>query len=137
MSDDSDDKLYKHDDIHSGPIVLVIEDDANIALSLQRSILKTLGSQYPIVWCTRRAQVQTLFENPKITIFFALVDVKLPEGDTLDLLRVLRERGVPLLVVTGSDSDDVFDECGSANVMLKPFSSDILENEIRQRLGLP
>ncbi|HEB79389.1 MAG TPA: response regulator transcription factor, partial [Rhodospirillales bacterium] len=71
-----------------------------------------------------------------------ILDLCLPDGDGLDLLRTSRNRGnsVPVLILTGSDSVEERIkglDCGADDYLLKPFDMDELMARIRALLRRP
>jgi len=71
-----------------------------------------------------------------------ILDLCLPDGDGLDLLRTSRNRGnsVPVLILTGCDSVEERIkglDCGADDYLLKPFDMDELMARIRALLRRP
>jgi two-component system nitrogen regulation response regulator NtrX len=75
--------------------ILIIDDEENIGRSL-RMILEREG--YAVVLCHSMAGFQTA---PKADLY--LIDVRLPDGNGIDLLRSLRQEGsnAPVIMISG------------------------------------
>src|SRR5207244_509979 len=81
--------------------ILVVDDEANIGLSLQM-ILE--GESYNVLVCRSAADFRA-----RITAYRAdvcLIDVRLPDGNGIDLLRLLRQNDnrIPVVMISGHGS---------------------------------
>jgi DNA-binding response OmpR family regulator len=105
------------------PHVLIVEDDANAADAL-RILFSQTGHRVSLAYSATRA-VEVAAED---AVDLVLLDLTLPDGDGLDVLDRLRERGArvgTVVALTGHDDPAVRDECrqrGCAEVLTKPVS---------------
>ena len=101
----------------SGVRVLVVEDDESIARSLRRGLVR-YGYEVDLVTTAAEA-----LAAPRSDV--VLLDLGLPDGDGLDVCRILRSRSdVPIIVVSArSDEADrvVGLELGADDYVSKPF----------------
>lgn len=114
--------------------LLIIEDDRDLNQGLCKA-LKTDGRQ--IVSCTdlRSAREQLALSSPALI----LLDVNLPDGNGVSLLREVKERtpGLPVLLLTANDTDmDIVDglERGADDYITKPFSLSVLRARVNTQL---
>lgn len=114
--------------------LLIIEDDRDLNQGLCKA-LKTDGRQ--IVSCTdlRSAREQLALASPTLV----LLDVNLPDGSGLDLLREIKEQAptLPVLLLTANDTDmDIVDglERGADDYITKPFSLSVLRARVNTQL---
>jgi DNA-binding response OmpR family regulator len=111
--------------------LLLVEDDA----PLGRSLLSVLAEQgHATVWLRELKQARQHLRTDEFDLL--LLDIVLPDGSGLDLLRELRARGVaiPILMITARDSvsDRVAGLDGGADDYLpKPFAMDELLSRLR------
>ena len=80
----------------AGRVILIIEDEAMIALDLQTT-LEGVGAKVMIARTVAAALVEA--ENPNLSA--AIVDHALSDGDSSELCQLLRKRNVPFVVYTG------------------------------------
>ena len=101
----------------SGVRVLLVEDDESIATSLRRGLAR-YGYEVDLV-----ATAAEALAAPRSDV--VLLDLGLPDGDGLDVCRILRSRSdVPIIVVSArSDEADrvVGLELGADDYVSKPF----------------
>jgi two-component system KDP operon response regulator KdpE len=116
-----------------GPIVLVVEDEAQ----MRRFIRASLGSHgYRVLEGTTAAEAASLVrsENPAAV----LLDLGLPDGDGIELTRRLREWSqVPIIVVSarGREEDKVAAlDAGADDYLTKPFGVRELLARLRVQL---
>jgi len=114
--------------------LLVVEDEARIAAFLVKGLT---AHGYAVDHARTAAEALSLTEQ----IEFALIvlDLRLPDGDGLDVLRTLRSRGTDLPVVVLTARGDVADrveglELGADDYLTKPFVFDELLARVRARL---
>jgi two-component system OmpR family response regulator len=101
--------------------VLLLEDDIDLGQAVTDH-LEAAG--HAVHWCKLISQVR----DP-VSIDFALLDLQLPDGDALGLLRQWRTAGqrLPVLVMTARDqvSDRIRGlEAGADDYLVKPFDLD-------------
>ena len=110
--------------------IALVDDDRNILTSVSIA-LQSDGFQTR-VYSDGETALKALIENPPD---LAVLDIKMPRMDGLELLRRLRERsGVPVIFLTSKD--DELDEAlglamGADDYIAKPFSQRLLIARIR------
>jgi two-component system KDP operon response regulator KdpE len=115
------------------PAILVIEDE----LSMRRVIRTALGSQGYHVWeaGSKRDAITTFAKNMPQAI---LLDLGLPDGDGLDVVKTVRERsGVPIVIISarGGERDQVLAlDSGANDYVTKPFREAELLARLRAAL---
>lgn len=97
--------------------VLIVEDDYLIAEGLSRAIEDDGFAVIGPVDTVAGALGLIGREQPD----GALLDVRLRQGDTLEIARVLRQRGVPFAVVSGYTRDSLPPEMAAAPFLAKPL----------------
>jgi DNA-binding NarL/FixJ family response regulator len=103
-----------------GPLVLLVEDEALIALALADDI-ETAG--YRVAGPFHRSR-DTLAWLEQQTPDVAIIDIHLRDGSSDELARVLRGRGVPFLVFSGDRRDGhVADAFREARWLSKPVGA--------------
>jgi two-component system catabolic regulation response regulator CreB len=118
--------------------LLVVDDEPHIGLLL-RPHLEQLG--YRVSLARTLAQGRVVLAEPRAPVDALLLDLHLPDGSGLDLLRELRAapatRGLPVIVLTAEGEDRVLDEAEelAAAVLTKPFSPTKLIARIATLLG--
>jgi DNA-binding response OmpR family regulator len=111
--------------------LLLVEDDRMIGESL-RSALRLEG--YAVDWVRDAVAAQTTLASERFDLL--LLDLGLPKGDGLDVLRSLRDRNdaTPAIVLTARDGlgDRVAGlDAGADDYLVKPFELDELNARIR------
>ena len=101
--------------------VLLLEDDIDLGQAITDH-LEAAGHQ--VHWCKLISQARTRTDAD-----FAMLDLQLPDGDALPLLRQWRSAGerIPVLVMTARDqvSDRIRGlEAGADDYLVKPFDLD-------------
>jgi two-component system KDP operon response regulator KdpE len=115
------------------PLILVVEDEAAMA-RLLRTILTTAGYRVYEVRTAAEALLHAVGRNPDLV----LLDLGLPDGDGLDVLRRLREwMRAPIVVVTAREREHekvtVLD-AGADDYITKPFAPNELLARVRVAL---
>ncbi len=108
------------------PVVAVVDDDQAVRESL-RFLLETVGFDVD----TFDSACEFLSASVRGDPICLIIDQHMPHLTGLDLLRVLRDRGVsvPVALMTGSPSADLVrmaEELGAAAVLEKPVAEDVL-----------
>ncbi|MBL4831968.1 MAG: response regulator [Aliivibrio sp.] len=116
--------------------VLIIEDDAGIAEIHRRNLMKIDGLEV-IGIATTKAEAETLLEvlNPDLV----LLDVYLPDGNGLDILRDLRQKkhACDVILITADREVDTLQEAmrgGVVDYLLKPVVFARLEESLSKYL---
>lgn len=117
----------------TGPSFLLLEDDLRIGAALRR----TIGRSADVVWVTSVGASRLALASRG---FAGLVlDVMLPDGSGLTLLRDLRRAGIsaPALVITGSADRQLANTCYalSAACVYKPSIDDHVDSFVRRTLA--
>jgi two-component system KDP operon response regulator KdpE len=114
----------------TGPLVLVVEDEPQ----MRRFLRATLGAQSFRVLEAATASEATIAastQNPELI----LLDLGLPDGDGIDLVRHIRKTStVPIIVVSarGREDDKVAAlDAGADDYLTKPFGVNELHARIR------
>jgi DNA-binding response OmpR family regulator len=112
---------------------ILITDDNDDALQSLAVLLRTMGHQ-AVPARTVREALDILDERSDIDI--VLSDIRMPDVDGFDFLRVLRNRfpALPIVLVTGLpiEKEDVVPR--EASILQKPFRADELEGAIATAL---
>jgi two-component system OmpR family response regulator len=103
--------------------LLLLEDDIDLGQAVADH-LEAAG--HSVQWCKLIAQAQRV-EDPEL----ALLDLNVPDGDALDLLREWRAAGRSLPVIVLTARDQVSDrirglQAGADDYLVKPFDLDEL-----------
>jgi len=117
------------------PTVLVVDDEADLISTYER-ILRRAG-YHVLTAGTRGAALAALGSQP---LRLVVADIRLPDGDGLDVVRAARTTSTPppVIVVTGYASKasrrDALD-AGAAAYLAKPFSISQLMGAVESVLG--
>lgn len=115
-----------------------MDDEPHIGLLL-RPHLEQLG--YGVSLARTLADARAVFARPSVPVDVLLLDLHLPDGSGLDLLRELRaapeHRTLPVLVLTGEGEERVLAAVREldAALLTKPFSPSKLMARIAALLG--
>lgn len=121
----------------SGRHLLVVDDEPYVGLVL-RPYLEQLGYRVSFARTLDEARSVLRAKPPTDGL---LLDIHLPDGSGLDLLRDLREQGstarLPVLVVTADGEDRILREARrlGAALVTKPFSPTKLSHRIALMFG--
>lgn len=118
--------------------VLLVDDDA-LTLELHRTYLERLGGFRVVAECTgARAAVSAILERPPAEgIDLVLLDMTMPDGTGLDVLRHVRARAadVDVIAVTGVRDAEVVRQMvglGVAQYLVKPFPFAVFRERLEQ-----
>lgn len=117
------------------PVLLVVDDEADF-LTTYRRLLGRDG--FRVVTAATRAEALAALEAERFTVVVA--DVRLPDGDGLDVVRAARHNGeaTPTIVVSGFASRHAREAAfaaGAADFFAKPFEAAALAARIRELAG--
>jgi two-component system, NtrC family, nitrogen regulation response regulator NtrX len=118
-----------------GKKILVVDDEKNIGISV-RMILEGVG--YSVEICRTAAEFQAYAGVRRADAY--LLDVRLPDGNGIDLLRRLRQLDVPDPVIMISGHGTIADaveatRAGAFDFLEKPLSRDRLLLALKNALG--
>jgi response regulator of citrate/malate metabolism len=118
--------------------VLLVDDDA-LTLELHRTYIGRLDGFRVVAECTgARAAVSAILERPPAEgIDLVLLDMTMPDGTGLDVLRHVRARAadVDVIAVTGVRDADVVRQMvalGVAQYLIKPFAFAVFRERLEQ-----
>jgi response regulator of citrate/malate metabolism len=118
--------------------VLLVDDDA-LTLELHRNYLERLEGFRVVAECTgARAAVTAILERPPADgIDLVLLDMTMPDGTGLDVLRHIRARAadVDVIAVTGVRDAEVVRQMvglGVAQYLVKPFPFAVFRDRLEQ-----
>lgn len=118
--------------------LLVVDDEPHIGLLL-RPHLERLG--YAVSLARTLGEARQALSDPTAPLDAMLLDLHLPDGSGLDLLRDLRARpatrAFPVIVLTAEGEERVLSEAEElgAGLLTKPFSPTKLTARIAALLG--
>lgn len=115
--------------------VLVVDDEADFLATYER-LLRRQG--YEVVTAPSRAAGLTALAGSPPHLLIS--DLRLPDGDGLDVVRAARgaREPVPVIVVTGYPSDETRRAAlaaGATTLLAKPFAATVLLAAIRSSVG--
>jgi CheY-like chemotaxis protein len=115
--------------------ILVVDDNRDLVLSIA-ALLELTGYSVIPAYSAREA-VDLLDEVANVDL--VLSDIRMPDIDGFDLLRVLRHRfrSLPIILMSGLaiTSDDVVP--AGASIVQKPIDMDELQRLVRERISRP
>lgn len=120
--------------ITHGARVLVVDDDSDGAEAAGK-LLETFGCDVALVVSAGEA-LERIEEGANVDLVFS--DVVMPDIDGLEFAERLRELrpGLPVIFCTGYTSAvEALTDCG-AMALMKPYSADVLERVVAERLQL-
>ena len=114
--------------------LLIIEDDIGLNQGLSKA-LKADDRQIISCHDLKAAREQLLCGS----VSLVLLDINLPDGSGLELLREIKENtpGIPVILLTANDTDlDIVDglERGADDYITKPFSLSVLRARVNTQL---
>lgn len=118
--------------------LLVVDDEPHIGLLL-RPHLEQRG--YEVSLARTLAEARTALAAPAQPLDALLLDLHLPDGSGMELLRELRARpstrGLPVLVLTAEGEERILSETRrlGAALVTKPFSPTKLTARVAEMLG--
>ncbi len=118
-------------------LVLVVDDEADLRVTYER-LLRRQG--YRVVCAESRRQGLWLLQGEPLALVVS--DLRLPDGDGLDVVRAARASPVPTpaIVVTGfpsAESRQAAMAAGASAFLVKPFSASGLARVVSEVLQTP
>ena len=116
-------------------LVLVVDDEADLRVTYER-LLRRQG--YRVVCADSRRQGLFLLGSEPVVLVVS--DLRLPDGDGLDVVRAARTAPVPAIVITGfpsAESRQAAMAAGASAFVVKPFSASGLAQVVSRVLGSP
>ena len=120
--------------IMSSEQILILEDDIELNRGLCTAF-KNDGKSVVSVSTIRAAEEQLMLLTPSLV----LMDINLPDGSGLDLLRKIKSStpDLPVIMLTANDTDDDVVkglELGADDYITKPFSLSILRARVNSKI---
>lgn len=115
--------------------ILLIEDEA-IIQSLCRRLLAKTG--WELILAGTLGEAREKMKGPAVDLL--ITDLKLPDGDGVEIIRELRERfpKTKAMVITGSPSPESrlekLTELGVTDIIFKPFEVEEFEKAVHKAL---
>lgn len=114
--------------------ILLLEDDVTLGQGIR---LALENDSVNVELCTTRSQAQNLLTGADFDLL--ILDVNLPDGNGLDLLRDVRGRhsSLPVILLTANDLETdivVGLESGADDYITKPFSLAVLRARVNAQL---
>ena len=114
--------------------ILILEDDPALCRGIAMALT---GPEQTAVQAESVARAWELLNRESFSLL--ILDINLPDGSGLDLLRELRQRGnrTPVILLTANDLelDEVIGlEAGADDYITKPFSLAVLRARVNARL---
>lgn len=115
---------------------ILVADDNRDAADVVARLLEAASYRVVRAYSVRQA-LDLLDETETETIDLVLSDIRMPEFDGFDFLRVLRHRfpTLPIVLITGLPLTDEDVIPNGAVILEKPFAIETLERVIAERLG--
>ena len=114
----------------AAPRLLFVDDDPNVRRVLSPALV---DAGYQVIEAGDPAAALTELERGPVDV--ALIDMRLPRANGLDLCREIRRRGrTPIVALTApTDSTDVvaFLDAGADDYLTKPFEMRVLHARLR------
>lgn len=119
--------------------ILLVDDDSYLLQGLKR-VLRMKEPAWTVT--TAQSLTEALRQAEQRDIDAVVSDIHMPGGDGLELVRALRSlarfRTVPIILLTGSVEDTVYDQgraLGATDVLTKPCSLDMLLARLRSLIA--
>ena len=106
--------------------VLVLEDSVLVAMAIEATLAD--AGYEAVVAGSLAAAHERLARSP---VDAALLDLQLPDGNSLELARELEQRGCPVAICSGVDSAEAADGTEVATRFLKPVGAEALVAWVR------
>ena len=113
--------------------ILIVEDDRALGEGVSLSLK---NSETEVECCNSLAEARQRLKEASYQLF--LIDINLPDGNGLDLLREIKEEGdTPVILLTANDMEiDIVNglEHGADDYITKPFSLAILRARVNTQI---
>jgi DNA-binding response OmpR family regulator len=111
------------------PRILIVEDDAFVALDLETIVLQESEAEVVTVASVSAA------ERAADGVDMAILDIDVVGGKTYDLARELHRRHTPFIFVSASRREELPGELRAAPFIAKPYDPAAIVREISRALG--
>lgn len=116
--------------------ILIVDDEAGLRTALFRALDR---KGYQVITAASKKEAESISQSDK-ALDLALVDLRLPDGDGLDLMRQLKtlHRNCQVIILTGFGSIEKAVEAtqaGAFHFMTKPFNLDSIVTLIERALS--
>lgn len=116
------------------PKILIVDDEASVHYAFN----KILGSEYLLIFAKTQREALQIIENE--TPDLILLDLKLPDGNGLDILKIVRsiKPYIPIIVITAyADTDSAISAIkeGAFDYISKPFEINYFKQLIKKALA--
>ncbi|PIP93832.1 MAG: response regulator [Bdellovibrio sp. CG12_big_fil_rev_8_21_14_0_65_39_13] len=118
---------------------ILIVDDSKPIFMMVSQMLKELG--HDPIWAEEgQKAIQVLSEHPDVSLI--LLDWNMPVMNGLEFLQLNKEDKFfdhPIVMMTTENSPEKIQaalECGAADYIMKPFTSDILQSKIEMVIDM-
>lgn len=117
----------------AAPRILIADDDPTVRL-IACAVVERAGMS-PVEAADGSEALAVLDSGQSIDL--VLLDLDMPMLSGLDVLRAIRGRPVPVLVMTGAEGTDVQTalSLGAKGIIAKPLAAEKLLGRIREMLG--
>ena len=111
--------------------VLIVEDEPALRLSYDRAF----RPRYDLAFATNGAEAMEQLEQHRPDV--AVLDMRLPDTDGIELLRRIRlsHPDLPVILTTGYSDEIAESGAGGRTVILKPYKLETLATALDQVLG--
>lgn len=114
--------------------ILIVEDEP----SLSTSLVRATETYFAPVTATSKAAAMSVVDGGE-RVVAAIVDIGLPDGDGLEVVKALRGKSadMPILVLTGSNDPQTINKAQlmRAEYVVKPFFSDNVARFVQRALA--
>jgi len=97
------------------PLVLVVDDEALIALDLECALAE---ADFTVALATSCSEANRFLKDHMPAA--AVLDVRLPDGECREAAKTLADHGVPFVVYTGLGADNIHEAFSHGLTVLKP-----------------
>ena len=112
------------------PCVLVLEDSVLVAMAIEAALFDR-GFDVIVAGSLAAAEDRV----GKVDLAAAVLDLQLPDGNSLELARALHARGCPVAICSGVDSGEGHDALPFAKKFLKPLGAEVIADWVQQAAG--